>query len=74
LFAVLKEQLSDEYFASAYDHLKELKFKGGVLISAELGKGNKGSNYVLRKPQDRKQGWMQRIFAKKPPVYTYNYS
>jgi DNA mismatch repair ATPase MutS len=71
LFAMLKKELSDEYFAIVQDHLIELKFRDGVLISAELGKGNKGTNYILRKLQEKKQSWMKRIFAKKPLVYTF---
>jgi DNA mismatch repair ATPase MutS len=65
-FAMLNKELSDEYFASIQNHLRELKFRGGVLISAELGKGNKGANYVLRK-QDRKQSWLQWILAQMLP-------
>lgn len=61
-FAMLNQELSDEYFASVQNHLRELKFRRGVLISAELGQGNKGTNYVLRQ-QDKKQGWLQRILA-----------
>jgi DNA mismatch repair ATPase MutS len=72
LFRMLKKELSDEYFAIVQNHLRELKFRDGVLISAELGKGNKGTNYILRKSQDKKQNWLERIFAKKPPVYTFN--
>src|SRR6266545_1720329 len=71
LFAMLKKELDDEYFASVQNHLRQLKFRDGVLISAELGKGNKGTDYILRKPHDRKQGWITRIFAEKPPVYTF---
>jgi DNA mismatch repair ATPase MutS len=71
LFAMLKKELSDEYFAIVQNHLIELKFRDGVLISAELGKGNKGTNYILRKLQEKKQSWMKRIFAKKPPVYIF---
>jgi DNA mismatch repair ATPase MutS len=71
LFAMLKKELSDEYFAIVQNHLNELKFRDGVLISAELGKGNVGINYILRKSQDKKQSWMKRIFAKKPPVYIF---
>jgi DNA mismatch repair ATPase MutS len=71
-FVMLKKELSDEYFASIQNHLRELKFREGVLISAELGKGNKGINYTLRKSQDKKQSWIERIFAKKTPVYTFN--
>jgi len=70
-FAMLNKELGDEYFASIQNHLNELKFRDGVLISAELGKGNKGANYILRKPHDKKQSWMKRIFAQKPPVYAF---
>jgi DNA mismatch repair ATPase MutS len=70
-FAMLKKELGDEYFVRVENHLTELKFRGGVLISAELGKGNTGANYVLRKSQEKKQSWMKRIFAEKPPVYTF---
>ena len=71
LFGMLKKELSDEYFAVVQNHLRELKFRDGVLISAELGKGNKGTNYILRKLQDKKQGWLERIFTKKPRAYTF---
>ncbi len=71
-FAMLRRELAEEYLASIQNHLRELKFREGVLISAELGKGNKGINYMLRRPQDKKQSWIERIFAKKPPVYIFN--
>jgi hypothetical protein len=45
LFAMLADELDDEYFATIEEHLRQLKFRHGVLMSAELGKGNKG---VLR--------------------------
>ncbi|MEW6621966.1 MAG: DNA mismatch repair protein MutS [Bacillota bacterium] len=70
-FAMLDKELADEYFASIQNHLSELKFREGVLISAELDKGNEGANYILRKSQDKKQSWIQRIFTKKPPVYSF---
>jgi len=71
LFAMLKKELDDDYLVRVENHLKELKFRRGVLISAELGKGNKGANYVLRKSEEKKHNWMEQIFAKKPPAYTY---
>lgn len=70
-FAMLKKELDDDYFATVQKHLRELKFRDGVLISAELGKGNKGTHYVLRKAPDKKQSWMTRIFAQKLPGYTF---
>ena len=62
-FSMLKRELGDEYFAKVEDHLTALKFSGGVLISAELGKGNKGTNYVLRKLPYKKQSWLERIIV-----------
>jgi DNA mismatch repair ATPase MutS len=70
-FAMLKAELDEEYFATIHLHLRELAFRGGVLISAELGKGNKATNYVLRKPND-KQGLMKRIFGKRSPSYSFH--
>ncbi len=70
LLAMLQRELSDDYFASVQDHLIELKFRDGVLISAELGQGNKGIHYVLRQAMDGNPGWMRRFFAKKPPAYS----
>ena len=55
LFAVLKRDLSDEYFALVDNHLKLLRFKDGTLISASLSFGNSGTNYVLRDPSNAKQ-------------------
>jgi len=70
LFAMLKRELSDEYFAEMQDHLQQLKIRHGVLISAELGKGNKGTDYVLRKME--KQNWLERILPPTVPVYSYH--
>ncbi|MEN6412727.1 MAG: hypothetical protein ABFC84_08175 [Veillonellales bacterium] len=69
-FAMLRRELDDEYLSRIEEYLKELTFRDGVLISAELGKGNKGSNYVLRKnSEEGKHGWRQRFFGMKTPVY-----
>jgi len=70
-FAIIKKELDDEYLANVQDHLAELRFHGGVLISAGLGKGNEGTDYVLRKPEQKNKSWMERVFTKRSPVYTY---
>jgi hypothetical protein len=49
LFATVARELDDEYLATVEDHLQELAFKRGALISAELGSGNRGTSYVLRR-------------------------
>jgi DNA mismatch repair ATPase MutS len=74
LFAMLQAELSDEYFASIRGHLKELKFRAGVLISADLGQGNKGKNYVLREPLKKQHwfiAWLQHVFGIREPGYTF---
>jgi DNA mismatch repair ATPase MutS len=70
LFEMIRKELGDDYFVSVQNHLRKLKFRDGVLLSAELGRGNKGTNYVLRKSRE-KQSWMKRIFAEGSPVYTF---
>ena len=70
-FAMLNTELGDDYFASVQQHLRTLKFRDGVLMSAELGQGNQGTNYILRKPHDKKQGWIERLFAEKPLAYKF---
>ena len=47
---MLATELNDEYLRMVDDHLERLAFRNGTLISAELGEGNKGVNYILRKP------------------------
>ncbi len=71
-FAMLDRELNDNYFSSIEDHLNRLNFRRGVLISAELGTGHKGSNYTLRKPKDRPESLVARLFTPKPPAYTFH--
>ena len=60
-FAMLQQELDDEYFASVQEHLKSLKFKHGIMISASLGMGNEGTNYVLRKSLGDHRNWLVRM-------------
>jgi hypothetical protein len=69
-FAMLAKELDDEYFQAIEDHLRELKFRRGVLISAQLGKGNKAIRHVLR-TLPREQSWMERIFARRRSGYSF---
>ena len=61
LFGMLAKEVDDEYLSIVEDHLRQLAFRSGVLMSAELGKGNKGTNYILRKPPDTRQSWTERF-------------
>lgn len=73
-FDMIKLQLNDEYFQTIQYHLKELEFKGGLLVSAELGNGNTGVDMVLRKPNVVNQNWLERLFTRKPPSFTLTIS
>jgi len=61
LFAQLAADLDDEYFATVDEHLKQLRFKAGTLISAKVGRGNRGAGYVLRSLAATKRKWKERI-------------
>jgi hypothetical protein len=63
LFAMLKKELDDEYFGRVQQHLHELNFPDGILLSAELGKGNKATNYILHKLFVKKKTWLQWLMA-----------
>ncbi len=52
LFAMLLGELTDEYFAEIAGHLRRLRFRDGVLISARLGAGNRGTGYTLRRARE----------------------
>ena len=70
-FAMLAAELSDEYFAEIREHLRTLRFRGGVLESAIPGRGLKGKDYSLRKPNDNGAGWFERLLRRGPPAFTY---
>jgi DNA mismatch repair ATPase MutS len=71
-FAMIQSELEDDYFAAVQDRLRELRFRSGVPISAELGKGNEGANYILRKPREKEHNLVKRILTPQAPVYTYS--
>jgi hypothetical protein len=73
-FAMLKRDLGDEYFTLVQDHLEELKLRHGELLSAGLGKANKGGPYLLHRVPYRKWtwwAWWTGLFEEKPPVYSF---
>ncbi len=67
-FAMLVEELSDEYFDLIEGYLKELKFKGGVVMDAQLAAGNKGTGYRLRRARDR--GFIARMLDRSGYSFT----
>jgi hypothetical protein len=60
-FKMVSEELDDAYFAEVQGHLGRLKFRGGMLISAELAPGNTAKGFVLHLRPGR--GWRERLAA-----------
>jgi len=77
LFGMLARELDDGYLGIVEGHLRRLAYPGGVLMSAELGKGNKGTHYVLRalyqEPSwwERLVNWLKGLFVKSHSSFTY---
>lgn len=62
LVAMLREELSDAYFAEVAAHLDELAFNDGMLISAEFGEKLQGDRYTMRR-LDKKGVKLKWMFA-----------
>jgi hypothetical protein len=71
LFAMLQHELGDGYFAEIEQHLHRLKFRDGILVSARLGVGNKGRDYVLRRSREDKRGWLAHLLPGESAGYTF---
>ena len=71
LFATLQRELDDEYFEEISYHLKQLRFRAGVLIDAELDRDNSGTNFVLRAPGDTRPRWKERLGIGPRSTYSF---
>jgi DNA mismatch repair ATPase MutS len=69
LFATLQRELDDDYLRVVDDHLRELQFRRGALLSAELGRANRGTHYVLRAPNE--QTLLERLTPGGPASYSF---
>ncbi|MGH2874825.1 MAG: MutS-related protein, partial [Solirubrobacteraceae bacterium] len=67
-FAMVVEELDEDYFQRVESQLRLLRFKGGVLSSARLAAGNRGTGYVLRHP--REQGLVARVLDRSGMGFT----
>jgi hypothetical protein len=70
LLSSLRRELGDDFLAEMAAHLDALRFASGVLVSAELGTGNAGANYVLRQSRAAPRGWLDRLFRRRPSAFT----
>jgi DNA mismatch repair ATPase MutS len=71
-FAMIQRELDDAYLAAVEYHIRMLGFPQGVLLSAQLGRGNEGTEYVLCKANDADLSWLERLFAARSPTYAYS--
>lgn len=71
-FTMIQRELDDEYLALVERHIRMLRFPQGVLLRAQLGKGNEGTGYVLCKPNDADRNWLRRILSSGSPTYSYS--
>lgn len=62
LFDLLLGELDDPYFAEIDEHLAELRFRRGELLSARLGQGSRGTGYVVRRAPDERS-WFARLLS-----------
>jgi hypothetical protein len=69
LFSTLQRELDDAYLDELERHLETLRFRRGVLVSASLGRGNRGAAYVLRRPPER--SLLERLGLGGPPAHSF---
>ena len=69
LCAMLVAELDDGYLDAVERHLRELRFRRGVLMSARLGKGGRGVDHVVRTQPE--PTWIERITAGGRAGYTF---
>lgn len=70
-FSMLQEELAEGYLGELESHLDELEFRHGLLETATLGKGLKGTNYVVRRQPSL--SWSERVRrARRPDGYSFD--
>jgi hypothetical protein len=69
MFAMLATELDDDYLAEIQTHLSELGFRHGILISARLGTGCKGTGHTLRGQGGRR--WRDRLPGRSKTGHTF---
>lgn len=68
--SMIIQEVGPDYLEQIHGHLRELKFPQGLYLSARLGLGNKGCDYVLN-PRQKPRGWVQRLTHSTPRYYAY---
>ena len=71
MVARLQRELDDEYFDEISVHLRQLRFRAGVLISAELDRDNSGTGFVLRAPRGTRRRFTERLGLGPRTTYSF---
>ena len=71
LLGTLRRELDDDYLTEVGARLRELRFRSGVLISAELDRDNSGTGFVLRSPGDGRRPWQERLGLGERSSYSF---
>jgi hypothetical protein len=71
-FAMLREELADDYLETVARYLDELELDHGVVESAVLGKGDKGRGYIFHEPPTGRS-WRERlpVVGQRTPGYSF---
>ncbi len=71
LAATIQEEVDDSYLHVVRNHLKQLHFRDGHLLSARLDRDNSAIDYVLRYPLSAKAGWKERLGIGAKTAYSF---
>lgn len=72
LFAMLESELGETYLARVEEHLRELRFRHGLLLSSRVDPdAGPGTDHVLRMPSGSGGGWLRQLLRRKPPGYSF---
>ena len=71
-FAMIREELADDYLETVERHLRELELKRGVHESAKLDKGDRGRSYVFHRPPAERSLRQRLLPGKQPPSYSFD--
>jgi len=69
-FRTVERELDDAYFAELHGHLRQLRFREGELMRAQLSRDNSGVNYSLRAGLS-KRSWRERVGMAPRTVYSF---
>jgi hypothetical protein len=70
-FAMVRDELDDQYLEEVARHVEALRFPSGVPLSVRLGKGNEGADYVLCPPDGAGRARLRGVFGRRAPSYTF---